>query len=115
MPKEEQRKSAAARTLRYYVGQSELGMEVSYRLLEIANMMDNELNESKQIFDFSSEVSTNCLALAEYIHSYVENNGPHTSVFINGLYQYLGKINKQIFELKQDQLMLKLKRIFDHS
>jgi hypothetical protein len=89
--------------------------------LEIANMMDNEVNDlwetAHQDFKFSSDVSANCLALAEYISSYVENDGPHTKKFIEGLYQYLDKINSEIKELKEkseDILLIKLQKIVDH-
>lgn len=85
-------------------------------------MIDNEISDIKesqsQEFKFSTDVSTNCLALAQYINSYIENNGPRTEKFINGLYQYLNMINKEIKDLKErsnDTLMLKIKDILDHS
>ena len=118
----QQARSAAARTLRTVVDHGDFSSDEIARLLEIANMMDNELQNSKQSFTFSSEVSINCLALAEYINSYVNSNGPRTSTFIEGLYQYLDKIYKQIEELlnendrlKEDQLLNRLKNIFDRS
>lgn len=118
----QQTQSAAARTLRTVVDQGDFSSDEITRLLEIANMMDNELQNSKQSFTFSSEISVNCLALAEYINGYVNSNGPCTSTFIEGLYQYLNKIYKQIEELlnendrlTEDQLLNKLKNIFDRS
>lgn len=118
----QQIQSAAARTLRAVVDQGDFSSDEIARLLGIANIMDNELQNSKQFFAFSSEVSVNCLALAEYINGYVNSNGPHTSAFIEGLYQYLNKIYKQIEELlnendrlKEDQLLNRLKVIFDRS
>lgn len=118
----QQTQSAAARTLRTVVDQGDFSSDEIARLLEIANMMDNELQNSKQSFTFSSEISVNCLALAEYINGYVNSNGPRTSAFIEGLYQYLNKIYEQIEELlnendrlAEDQLLNKLKNIFDRS
>lgn len=71
---------------------------------------------ANQSFKFSSDVSINCLALARYISSYVESDGPHTKKFIDGLYKYLDKINVEIKELKEksnDVLLAKLKKIID--
>lgn len=115
------KRSAAARTLRYFIDHGTLNANEYAYLLEIANMMDNEVNDlwetAHQDFKFSSDVSANCLALAEYISSYVENDGPHTKKFIEGLYQYLDKINSEIKELKEkskDTLLIKLQKIINH-
>ena len=81
-------------------------------------MMDNELNNSKTIYTFSTDISTNCLALAEYIHSYVDSGGPHTNNFIEGLYSYLNKISLEVKKLKEkseDTLIIKLKKIANHN
>jgi len=115
------KKSAAARTLRYFIDHGTLNSNEYAYLLEIANMMDNEVNDlwetAHQDFKFSSDASVNCLALAEYISSYIESDGPHTKKFIEGLYQYLDKINSEIKELKEkskDTLLIKLQKIVNH-
>lgn len=117
------KRSAAARTLRYFIDHGTLNSNEYAYLLEIANMMDNEIKDlwetANQTFKFSSDASVNCLALAEYISSYVENEGPHTSKFIDGLYKYLNKISIEIKELKEksnDALLLsKIKKIINHN
>lgn len=116
------KKSAAARALRYFIDHGALNSNEYAHLLEIANMMDNEVNKLYQkanpTFSFSTDASINCLAMAEYINSYVESEGPRTSEFINGLYRYLQKISEEIEELKEiprDLLMSKLKKILDHK
>lgn len=104
--------------LRSFVDQSDLDFDTRCRLLEIANITENEKEDYRKQFTFSSNVSLNCLALAEYIQSYVENNGPHTENFINGLYTYLEKINKEIEKIKQrpdDLLIEKIKNIIDRA
>ena len=115
------KKSAAARALRYFNDHATFDTYQYVHLSEIANMMDNEVNDlwdvANQSFKFSSDASINCLALAEYISSYVESNGPHTKKFIDGLYKYLDKINVEIKELKEksnDTLLAKLQKIIDH-
>lgn len=114
------KRSAAARTLRFFIDHGTLDSNEYVHLLEIANMMDNEVNDLwetvNQTFKFSSDVSVNCLALAEYINGYVESNGPHTKKFIDGLYKYLDKINAEIKELKEksnDTLLAKLQKIIE--
>lgn len=104
--------------LRFFVDQSDLDFDTRCRLLEIANITENEKEDYRKQFTFSSDVSLNCFALAEYIQSYVENNGPHTENFINGLYTYLEKINKEIEKIKQrpnDLLIEKIKNIIDRA
>lgn len=116
------KKSAAARTLRYFIDHGALNYNEYVHLLEIANMMDNEVSDlwdaANQTFKFSSDASVNCLALAEYISGYVESNGPHTRKFIDGLYKYLNEINVEIKELKEksnDTVLARMQKIIDRN
>lgn len=91
----------------------------------VIRKIDKIIDHSKEsdIYTFSTDASINCYALAQYINSYVENDGPHTKAFINGLYSYLDKINSEIQELIQelleeqpkDFLMSRLKDICERS
>ena len=86
----------------------------------VIRKIDKIIDHSKEadIYTFYTNASVNCYALAQYINSYVESNGPHTKAFINGLYSYLNKINCEIQELKEhskDPLMIKLKNICRNS
>lgn len=122
VPSEEQRKSVAARRLRYLIDHQDFDLDTTHQLLEITNIMENELNELRLkdsvTYSFSTDASVNCLALVQYIHGYVENGGPHTQAFINGLYSYLDKISSEIQELKEqpkDFLIAKLKDIVERN
>ena len=111
-------KSAAAYTLRYFVDQSDLDFDTRYYLLEVANMIENEKENYCKKLIFSSDASFYCRALAEYIQSYVENEGPHTKSFIDGIYSYLNEINEEIKKLRkksEDTLMIKIKKIIDRN
>ena len=115
--KEGEGSSAAAKTLKSIVYHGNFSSDESIRLLEVANLIDNEikqLRQSNHLDSFSSDASVNCKAMAKYIEYYVKNGGPHTQLFIDGLYRYLYKIEKEIKNLKDDLLINRIKNIIDH-
>ena len=116
--KEGEGSSAAAKTLRSIVNHGNFSSDDSIRLLEVANLIDNEIKEIKQsnyLDSFSLDASVNCIAMEKYIEYYVKNGGPHTQLFIDGLYRYLHKIDKEIKNLKDDLLMSRIKNIIDRT
>jgi hypothetical protein len=107
--KENQGSSAAARMLRNTIEHSEIPNEYYTRLLEIANMIENEVNAAKTNFAYEIpvDVMPNCKALVTYIQSYVESGGPCTERFIQGLYNFVDQIDTQMVNLSSDNAQLK--------
>ena len=131
--KENQGQSAAARMLRQTIDHSEIPSEYYTRLLEIANMIENEYSNAKEnnISEIiPATVIPSCGNLVVYIKSYVESNGPCTERFIQGLYEFIDKIDTQMINLSSEnkilrtenetlanrsQLLMRIHDILDHN
>lgn len=107
--KENQGQSAAARMLRNTIEHSEIPSEYYTRLLEIANMIESEINAAKTNFAYEIpvDVMPNCKALIIYIQSYVESGGPCTERFIQGLYNFIDQIDTQMINLSSENAGLR--------
>ena len=97
--------STAAYRLRNFVANSHLSSKDITELLEIANVMDNELNIEFQInaSNDNTDLSypeTLVAAAKEYINSYVEANGPCTKAFVVGLMKYLDALSNYFDQKK---------------
>jgi hypothetical protein len=98
--------STAAHRLRNFVANSHLSSQDITELLEIANVMDNELNIELQIDTLDNDTDltypeTLVIAAKEYVNSYVEANGPCTKAFILGLMKYLNALSDYFNQKKQ--------------
>lgn len=102
--KENQGQSAAARMLRNTIEHSEIPSEYYTRLLEIANMIENEYANAKSHFEYDIPVDVlpSCKNIVAYIQSYVDSGGPCTGRFIQGLYDYIDQIDTQMVNLSSD-------------
>lgn len=97
--------STAACRLRSFIANSHLSSQDITELLEIANVMDNELNIELQINvadDNTNFDQTVITATKEYIKSYVEAGGPCTKAFIAGLMKYLDTLSEYFNTKKQE-------------
>lgn len=108
--KDNQGTSAAARMLRNTIEYSEIPSEYYTRLLEIANMIEYEYNNIKNTettYEIPVGIVPNCQSLIAYIQSYVESNGPCTKRFIQGLYDFIDRIDTQIVNLSSENNSLR--------
>ena len=106
--KKNQGSSAAAKMLRQTIDHSEISSEYYTRLLEIANMIEQEVaNANKNEINIPFGVMPSCKNLIAYIKSYVEANGPCTDRFIQGLYEYIDQIDTQIVNLNSENATLR--------
>lgn len=118
--------------LRNTIEHSEIPSEYYSRLLEIANMIEYEYEsaKTKSDYDIPVDVMPNCKNLVAYIQSYVEANGPCTDRFIQGLYEFIDKIDTQMVNLSSEnaelrkqnemlanrsQLLMRIHDILDHN
>ena len=73
------------------------------QVLSKIDLIENKIKENSH-----KNISINCVALKEFIKSYVSAEGPCTDKFINGLYHYIDLINTEITLLKDNTIRPKI-------
>ena len=100
-------KSAAARLLRQTIDHSEIPGEYYTRLLAIANMIEEEAASEKFELFPPVEVVASCKNIIAYIKSYVEAGGPCTDRFIQGLYEYIDRVDTDLVNFSSENAALR--------
>ena len=98
---------SAARLLRQTIDHSEIPGEYYTRLFAIANMIEKEAaNEKYDLFP-PVEVVSSCKNIIAYIKIYVEAGGPCTNRFIQGLYEYIDRVDTDLVNFSSENAALR--------
>lgn len=100
-------RSAAAKLLRQTIDHSEIPGEYYTRLLAIADMIEKEAASEKYDLFPPVDVMSSCKNIIAYIKSYVEAGGPCTDRFIQGLYEYIDRVDTDLVNFSSENAALR--------